>query len=186
MAEESNKLERLVFVGLYDSETEVAEVTMQDPAGLPGVAVQTFKVGVQTVAHYCAEAWTLLIARRVKLGGWSPALDWLPTDPQVSTIAGLTITGAVNRLPEIHADWIRDVNKLLMGHEAQFAKVTYLDGRPDPKPSPGPSSRDDTTLTISVDGKKAVPLTDKQFRDLPGKIRKLAKGRQAGMAVGGR
>ena len=38
---------------------------------------------------------------------------------------------------------------------------------------------DQSTLTISVDGKKPVTLTHKELRDLPGKIRKLANGRQA-------
>lgn len=45
---------------------------------------------------------------------------------------------------------------------------------------------DQSMVTISVDGQRPVSMTDKQFRDLPGKIRKLANGRQASAAKGGR
>lgn len=182
MAEATNKLEKLTFVGLYDAETPCAEITVQDDAGLPGVGVQTFKISVQTIGHYCAEAMTLLISRRVKLGGWSPALKWLPKDDQISTVSGLFITGAVDRLPNIHADWIREVNHLVMDHEKKLVRVTYLDRAGDPQydvSAPAPSKSDDTTLTISVDGKKPVTLTDQTLRDLPGQLRKIANGRQA-------
>jgi len=38
----------------------------------------------------------------------------------------------------------------------------------------------ESTLTISVDGKKPVTLTDKELRELPGKLRKMANGRGGG------
>lgn len=182
MAETTNKLEKLTFVGLYDAETPCAEITVQDDAGLPGVGVQTFKVSVQTIGHYCAEAMTLLISRRVKLGGWSPALKWLPKDDQISTVSGLMITGAVDRLPNIHADWIREVNHLVIEHEKKLVRVTYLDRAGDPQydvSAPAPSKADDTTVTIQVNGHEPVTMSDQELRDLPGKIRKMANGRQA-------
>jgi hypothetical protein len=125
---------------------------------------------------------TLLISRRVKLGGWSPALKWLPSEDQISTVSGLFITGAVDRLPNIHADWIREVNHLVMEHEKQLVRVTYLDRMGDPQydvSAPAPSKSDDTTVTIQVNGHKPVTMSDQEFRDLPGKIRKIANGRQA-------
>lgn len=188
MAEATNKLEKLTFVGLYDAETPCAEITVQDDAGLPGVGVQTFKVSVQTIGHYCAEAMTLLISRRVKLAGWSPALKWLPSEDQISTVSGLFITGAVDRLPNIHADWIQEVYHLVQDHEAKLVRVTYLDRAGDPKytasmPADVPS--DDTKVTIQVNGNEPVTMSDKAFRDLPGKIRKMANGRQASAANGG-
>lgn len=184
MAEATNKLEKLTFVGLYDAETPCAEITIQDDAGLPGVGVQTFKVGAQTIGHYCAEAMTLLISRKVKLGGWSPALKFLPKEDQISTISGLMITGAVDRLPDIHASWIRELNHLVMDNEKKLVRVTYLDRMGDPQydvSAPDMAREDnDTTVTIQVNGHEPVSMSDKEFRDLPGKIRKMANGRGGG------
>lgn len=182
MAEATNKLEKLTFVGLYDRTSNVAEITAQDPSGLPGVGITTFTIDVETVAHYCAEAWMLLVVRRIKLGmmAFKPDLPWLPDGNQVTTEAGLTITAAVDRLPGLHEEWKDEIEQLLYANENKLIKVVYANGGvSETKPAAEPKPKSENTLTISVDGNKPVTLTDQELRDLPGKLRKLANGRQA-------
>jgi len=181
MAEATNKLEKLTFVGLYDRLSNVAEITAQDPSGLPGVGITTFTLDVETIAHYCAEAWMLLVVRRIKLGmmAFKPDLPWLPDDNQVTTEAGLTITAAVDRLPALHEEWKDQIEALIYANENKLVKVVYANGGiSETKPVPESSPIDDSTVTISVDA-KAKSFTPETRR----RISKFVQGVQRNAGV---
>lgn len=181
MAEATNKIEKLTFVGLYDRLSNVAEITAQDPSGLPGVGITTFTLDVETVAHYCAEAWMLLVVRRIKLGmmAFKPDLPWLPEDNQVTTEAGLTITAAVDRLPELHEEWKDQIEALIYANENKLVKVVYANGGiSETRPADEPRN-EEHSVTMSAGG-KSVTLKNTDINTLTKALGKVANGRGGG------
>lgn len=191
---EANKQEKLGFVRLYNAHLPLAAVEIQNPSALKGIGTIRYDIGLVYVAHYCWEAGLLLVSQHIEdaPAGW---IDREHVNAAMSSHACATETAAVDRIVQMKSEvWAHAhgrVKAAIIKHKPLRVVDYDADGviqedpepeehdvtlRGDPAPEPRP---DEITTTISVNGARAVPLTDKQFRDLPGKIRKLANGRQA-------
>lgn len=191
---EANKPEKLGFVRLYNTRLPLAAVEVQKPGALKGIGTMRHDISLVYVAHYCWEGGLLLVSQHIDdaPAGW---LDREHTSPAMTSHVCATETAAVDRIVRMKGEaWenAHDRVEAAIGKNGLVSVTRYdADGviqedpepeehdvtlRGDPATEPRP---DEITTTISVNGARAVPLTDKQFRDLPGKIRKLANGRQA-------
>jgi len=192
---EANKPEKLGFVRLYNTRLPLAAVEVQKPGALKGIGTMRHDIVLVYVAHYCWEGGLLLVSQHIDdaPAGW---LDREHTSPAMTSHVCATETAAVDRIIRMKGDaWenAHDRVEAAIGKNKPVSVTRYdADGviREDPEPEehdvtlrgdPAPEPRpDEITTTISVNGARAAPLTDKQFRDLPGKLRKLANGRGGG------
>lgn len=182
MADDTNKPEKLGFVRLYNTRLPIAKVEVQHPNALRGIGTIKSEVNLSFIAHYCWEGKLLLVSEQIM----GAPVDWLDKEhdsPRISSHACATETVAVDRIIRMKGEaWEqahRRVESAIAKHKPLRAIRFDCDGVIQEDPEPEPGKAEESTVSIQVNGERPVTMSDKQFRDLPGKIRKLASSRQA-------
>ena len=204
---EANKPEKLGFVRLYNTRLPLAAVEVQKPGALKGIGTMRHDISLVYVAHYCWEGGLLLVSQHIDdaPAGW---LDREHTSPAMTSHVCATETAAVDRIVRMKGEAWENAHDRVEAAIGKYGPVSVTrydaDGviqedpeehdvtfRGDPATLPEPLRKiasgkgEEQSVTMSAGG-KSVTLKNTDIGTLTKALSKVANGRHASVANGGR